>query len=433
MLGGTEGYTPLDQRQVLDTRNLQEVPFPEDPDARFDAVFAAIGNSEAKCVDLLLLRRFLMSSYEMHSEFNRVTKGVWKTNYSTEAGWARNSLVNIGLVAEADTLFYGSSEFVTGYRLTEAGESFGQPVAAFLLQKSLELPFPLNKLGTSSKRFKERPIVSRVKILEYLVYTPELKPNTKGVARAVGLEELSVGRHLRDLASLGLIDYSFFSNDRHGDIKYKLHTKTMPDQIQTAAKMPVITSLVKDVIFYMETLDRHSVTEEIKKRHPGLDVNPDEIRKVLADLSRKGLIVKIFGDPNSGRVRDNSLAVITESGMNFVLNVIEPIRSALTPEGSARLDEWKQLPWQDSASEGVSKHKATSNHANRLSLEESISEVMDHIIRNPGITRRKIEVGLDRHIGSSITALKRDGRVKQVKNGGNSKMLYSADYPFPET
>jgi len=43
------------QREILDVRVKKEGEFPEDPEKRFEAVFSAIGNSEAKCLTLLCL------------------------------------------------------------------------------------------------------------------------------------------------------------------------------------------------------------------------------------------------------------------------------------------------------------------------------------------------------------------------------------------
>src|SRR3989338_6827498 len=123
-------------REIVDVRVRREEEFPTDLEARFEAVFAAIGNSEAKCLTLLCLEQSVLSSWNLHKKFLRESSGVWKTSSTLQARYCENTLVPIGLVAAMDTLYFGSTEYIVGFRLTESGLKFGKPIAAFLLEKS---------------------------------------------------------------------------------------------------------------------------------------------------------------------------------------------------------------------------------------------------------------------------------------------------------
>src|SRR3989338_4940944 len=143
-------FTPEEnlKREVVDLKPKHGVEFPNENEAdkRFGEIFSAIGNSETKCLTLLLLNRSPQTDYDLYKKFIDISHGVWKSNVHSQGQYCRNSLVPIGLVAEADTLFYGATEYVTGYRLTQAGEKVGQPIAAFLLQKSSLFPFSLSEI-----------------------------------------------------------------------------------------------------------------------------------------------------------------------------------------------------------------------------------------------------------------------------------------------
>src|SRR3989344_224882 len=101
-------------REILDIRVNKEEEFPEDPEKRFETIFSAIGNSEAKCLTLLCLSKSPISRYDLHKKFLQESGYAWETARMLQADYCSYTLVPIGLVAEEDTLYYGSTEYITG-------------------------------------------------------------------------------------------------------------------------------------------------------------------------------------------------------------------------------------------------------------------------------------------------------------------------------
>lgn len=193
-------------REVIGVRIKREAEFPEDPKERFNAVFAALGNSEAKCLTLLSLSEGPLTRDALHAKFTEVSSGVWQTNRGSQTEYCYNTLIPIGLVAEADTLYFGATEYITGYRLKPAGQKFGQPIAAHLLAQSATLPYSLLEIfgQTSKGRGESRSVLNRAKILELLSNEEGL--TARDIANRLSIHEASVGRHLMGFSKLGLTE-----------------------------------------------------------------------------------------------------------------------------------------------------------------------------------------------------------------------------------
>src|SRR3990167_7798697 len=164
------------------------------------------------------MQPYPMTAGELYGEFLRATNRVWITSNTIQAQYARTTLSPIGLVAQEDFITYGSSEYVTGYRTTDAGEKYGKPIATFLLQKSSEIPQSLLQIfGLTSKSGGEtRSVLNITKILDFLNSKAEDYHLEIDVASQLNLGHQIVGRHLERLRRLGLVEYSSTSNEVTG-------------------------------------------------------------------------------------------------------------------------------------------------------------------------------------------------------------------------
>ncbi len=119
------------EAQVYRQKTVKEIEFPSEVEARFDAVFAAIGNSEAKILTLLALNRSLITQNDLYRRFSELSGGIWSTQVSTTSSHCEQSLIPIGLVAQESFIRQGSLDISVGFRTTESGEKYGKPIAAY--------------------------------------------------------------------------------------------------------------------------------------------------------------------------------------------------------------------------------------------------------------------------------------------------------------
>jgi len=410
---GPEGFHPEDPRQIIDTRVVREILFPEDPQARFEAIFAAIGNSEAKCVTLLTLQPYPITKNELHSEFLKVSSSVWDTSMLLQSSYVRQSLIPIGLVAQADAMFYGSSEFVTGYRLTEAGRTFGQPLAAFLLKQSLDLPYSLGKIfGHTSSSGTSRSPINRADILEYLNNHSDTTVRDTDMGRELCLDTRLLGDNLTILGAMGFAEYSSWTSDR-GDFTYVLTELEHEKQIHQVRSYAWLTKAVAQIMFDIKTASTQQVRDELEKRYGKKFHN---VGGILAGLLKQGLISTDF----IGGSR-HSKARITELGIRLVEDIVLPIKQVLAGEQEDILEEWRRIPWQDYAFKAIERYKIESGHANKRPIQEWIYDALGIILEHPGIRPIELKKLLNREVDDLLSILLKEGIIRKDRQGSTSR------------
>lgn len=415
----TEGLVPITQRHVVDTRTLREEPFPEDPQARFEAIFAAIGNSEAKCATLLNLPpNYPLTTAELHRAFMESTDEVWDLDYGTTQNYCEDTLMPIGFVARSDVLHYGRTQYSKGYKITEAGLKFGQPIAAFLLAKSPELPYSLEEIFGMTARGnggKTRGILNRVAILESL-YNSSKPGSSLKLAQELGIASAGTGDQLRSLRELGLIEYNAMSSESNGQIPYTFVDQPPPTKIKIIRNEATLTAVIYEIMKEIKTADYQKVAEECKKRLPNRTFETIRVGRILADLARQGLLSSDFA---IGGALSN--ASITDAGKRILEEIIIPIKKSLTEGGEELLAEWRKIPWQEYAPEAIRKHKSGSSHANERSRQEWAAEALRMIIDNPGIRTTEIASRLKTNTGIVLKILLDEGVARKEKDGKASR------------
>lgn len=405
-------------REILESRIKREKEFPQDPEKRFEALFAAIGNSEAKCLTLLCLSQNPLTGRDLRQKFLEESSRVWNVNYLTLATYCLRTLIPIGLVAEADILYYGATEYVTGFRLTKAGLKYGQPIAAFLLEQSAKLPNSLLKIfgPTSKGRGQTRSVINRVKILETLSRTkaPRRKRDI-----SQDLQMRLISSHLKHLANLGLVEYVSVNTEQEGFAPYVLCEGVQRKQVKIIKKDPNLTNQVADLLFKHKTVDVVSLAEELRKQYKYLlwkqkkkDSLKIRISNILTGLSRQKICRPILFI--GGKIQ--SQAKITTEGKRVVEEILFPIREALVGNDNL-LFSWRNISWQRYTREAVLKHYEASNIAHRKPIEDWVGEALTIISRNPGIRPSQIHSILRRDPGDLIKILSESGMVKKERQG----------------
>ena len=407
-----------DLKEIVDIRVKKEVEFPKDPEKRFEAIFAAIGNSEAKCLTLLTLSEKPLTAFELHHKFLEESGGVWKTDRKTPAAYCFNTLVPIGLVVEVDILHYESKVWVSGFRLTEAGIKYGQPIAAFLLEKSSNLPYSLLEIfGQTAKcSGKTRSVLNRARILEFLSQKDTVRRETD-ISKQLKLKaSTQICHHLRHLSQLGLIEYSSVNLEEKGFVKYILSENVARDKVEKVSTEPKLSSEIANLLFRLRKADANLLAEKLKKKYPKLSIDSLRVRasKILSGLSRQGVCYP--EGPFGKKIR--SQTKITSDGEKMVSGIIIPIKRALADDEDL-LSSWRKVTWQNYAEEGIAKHKEVSGCANPHSSKEWAYEALNIISQNPGIRRREIESLLPLALGTGriLKILLDQGKIRKEKQG----------------
>ena len=402
-------------REIIDVRVLREEEFPSDPEARFEAVFSAIGNSEAKCLTLLCLEQSVQTGWELHRRFLEASRRVWKTNRKLQANYCLKTLVPIGLVAEVDSLYDGVAEYVVGFRLTEAGRKYGQPAAVFLLEKSKDLPYSLNKIfgQTARGRGETRSVLNRAAILSSLAKNPR-EQRTVDIAGELGLEPTIVGSHLEHLSCLGLVDYQSVSTEEKGYASYELLKRADFSRVKSVRTLQNLTREVYRLLLELKAADAGQLAEILKSQFPKSKIATlkSEISRVLSGLSRQGVCQpQLFV---GGKIQ--SRAEISKLGAQIAQELILPIKQALADD-QRLLANWQAIPWQNFTAELIAKYKETSVHANSQARQEWMDKAMTIIAQNPGARPGEIQTLLGRNTTDLLRILLEEGKVRKERQG----------------
>jgi hypothetical protein len=408
-----EGAIPAETRQVLDTRNVQEIPFPEDPNERFEAIFAAIGNSEAKCLSLLCLEPYFMTVTDIKNRAEGATNGVWKRKQATYLSHLETTLQDIGLVVEADFIPYGSLKYTTGFRASEAGLKFGQPIAAFLLQKSSDFPHSLGELfSTTAKTGELRPIIRAVKILEYLYgldgYSTDLE-----IMSVVGGKDMS--GPLNRLGDVGLIEHESVNTEKTRQVQYSLTERANDIPIKTAYRLPTLTNQIAEIMLDLKTADYLTVTKELETRF-GKIVKRANVNGVISGLCTQGILSSDYRG-----ARRMSKSRITTEGKRLLEEVIFPIKQALSLDGEELLESWRKIDWRKYAVIGLQRNRETPTNLKRKSIQSWASDVLELVIADPGIRGIEIQRKINRISFDILRVLLDEGRIKKVKKGREAR------------
>lgn len=393
---------------------VKEGEFPTDPEKRFEAVFAAIGNSEAKCLTLLCLSDTLVTKQELWRRFNELSENAWVASRSVQATYCRASLIPIGLVAEESFVRQGTSNLAVGFRLTEMGKKYGVPVAAFLLEKSVGLLASLDEIfGKTGSSSFVRSVVTRTKILEYL-YEQTTTVRRNDIADSLGMLKESVSGHLKKLNEIGLVDYASVNFEKKGHVTYKLDDNAFREQVETVGSEASITKEIADLIFELGEVNGDIIFVAIRNKHANANEQSlrNRINNTLSGLSAQGICKRT----QFKGAEIHSEASLTEVGRSLVSTVIYPIKVALA--NSDVLDGWRRINWQEHARYAVTRHKESSGHANWHPEEERMAEILEAIrIQDSGIRPNELESLLGYDPVNFLRSLINKGFVVKEKKG----------------
>ncbi|MFH1332162.1 MAG: hypothetical protein ABIH63_02655 [archaeon] len=281
--------------KIKDRKIVRQREFPSFLDSRLTSILSCV-NSESKQTDLILLDENPKTGYQLKKEFDEVTSYQFSIKSGSHGGYCKKTFVPIGMVCEEKLLYNNFSKWVQAWSISDAGEHFGKPIAAFTLKKANEynLSF-LSLLGVTQSGGESRSPYNKVMILDMLSDTPMRRTD---LAELLKLAGVCVKEHLEELRDLRFINYESTSTEQKGWSEYKWTGKNLSDTKQVS-RYKALTEAVKNLI-----LDNPRIVLECNRTSEVLD------HKHLSDITN------IF----SGLVKQDILEVIKFKGSYILSN-----------------------------------------------------------------------------------------------------------------
>lgn len=164
----------------------------------------------------------------------------------------------------------------------------------------------------------------------------------------------------------------------------------------------------------MDTVNASDLAESLKDNFPRSSLKSlrQRISGVLAGLAKQ---VFCQADYFVGRERLSAARILPE-GRQIVQAIIRPIRAALADNWEL-VNSWRQINWQAEAAAAIARHRDSSGHINRKSVEQWVAEAFWVIAQNPGIRPREIKQVIGHESNRLLRLLLAQNKVRKVKKG----------------
>jgi predicted ArsR family transcriptional regulator len=413
---------------MSETRRI-EVPFPDDLEARMNAILSTV-NTELKSVTLLHLDDKAINEGDIRK---RIRESVGKEQYLPHAvvmgDYCDDTFVPMSLVARQEIIRDQGDIEEIGYSRTIAGKKYAQPLAAYALRWAVENEMSLyTVLRKVSSRGESRAPMNTILILKEL----EKRSGQSRVSDLVGsttLEITGVRSHLSLLKNAGFVDYESIGYGETGYVKYRWTDVRKIDEIETVAGQPALTESIAKELANCRLTDAYTLKERI-----GYHGQISNVAKLLAGLRRQRAVESIRWE---GRIR--SEVVRTESGTRFITNFIGKLELVLSDERSALRDIEAATDFLSSdkaakkryACEAIELYRQVSPNINARPRSETNERIKICVAQNPGITAAEIKKELSvqiRTVQNYLKALVDNGVIRTEEVHKEARLRY-----FPAT
>ncbi len=286
-----------------------------------------------------------------------------------------------------------------------------------LLTKSKDLPYSLHAVfgPTQSTGGKTRSVTTRAHVLEELG-SADNPLTVADIANKLDIRMHVVGRHLKLLNNLGLVEYdSLGGEERRAQLKFRLNERVLRSQVKKVRSMKILTEETVDILFRVKEVSYQSLFEMLRPSH--VNIKDQSIRNaiyvVINGLVMQGICKKAKYRAGYAYSRTN----ITENGRAIVNEIILPIKRALSGDEEL-LDRWKKINWGGYAKDALAKYIESSGYCNRHTQEERTAQVLLVIKENiGGIRPNKIKSLLGFNPGNHLKFLLDQHLVVRKKQG----------------
>lgn len=301
-------------------------PFPQPLEERFSAVLSCV-NTEWKSIVLagILDLHEPKSCQTMRSEFRAIAGKCHVPAAPTLAQYADHTFVPIGLVALKVMMRIGGMPMeINEWCLTDAGERYGAPIAAFSLDWATRHNTSLYPiLGPTLSPGDSRSPYNRAMLLLKLAENPAMPLRTIDLANHILLDEGSVYFHLLALKRAGFVNYDSVNPEERGWAKYAWVESKDREEAKSnkeiGHKYRTLKEKVTDLLSRSgRPMDCNEIAAKLSYPYPG------NVSKILSDLKEHGYARCEW----QSKIKQSD-ARITDAGAEFVESYIKPVRDAL--------------------------------------------------------------------------------------------------------
>lgn len=303
-----------DRRVIRTTRH----EFPKDPEKRLENMLYIV-NTEPKIITVGFCLEDSVPKTQCHLQksFLELAEGHWTPHPASFRAYCEQTLLPAG-VAEELIISEGRTTPSIGWRLTEEGNKYARPIAAFALKHAVDNNISMcTLLGSINSRGDRRAPYNRFLILDSL---RDREPKREvDIATNINSDPECIRRHLEKLKNVGLVSYDSVGAESSGWAIYSWIDGRNPEDVEIVGHRK---SLTKDIANHLKRLGK-SERNEIAKL---VNYTASSVSNILGGLERQGFI-----KPDrwiGGHIQ--SEARITDAGFDFLHN-LDRIRNA---EGS---------------------------------------------------------------------------------------------------
>ena len=302
---------------------IREEPFPEDTEGRLNNLLNIV-NTELKSLSLLhLSREHAYTGSELYSKVRQTLQGKgYLPSPVSFSKYCSDTLYPIGTVAKEEIIADNGITRSCAYRLTDAGEKYGLPLAAFALDWAIKHKQSLfSTLGSTISPGKSRAPFNRAKMLEILAETSDITESSLG--NRIDISPSAIVTHCRALQRQGLVQFASvgkYSEHRGSHIYEFLNNERKP---QTVESRVTLTEQVYTAIKELQRANYHTIAEKVVYPHPS------NISRVLSALESQGILKR--SSPWIVKEKRSSIS-ITPQGRAFVTLFLSPVKRALSSE-----------------------------------------------------------------------------------------------------
>lgn len=379
----------------------------EEPDRLF-GLLAAVGNSEAKALTLVVMRDgqiFTRGDLGRAVMVRQAAGRRWAINRSLPFSYCRNSLSPIGLVTREAI----NPDFSTyGYQITDYGRTTGIPLAGALLKWSYDHPsFSLYWMfGQTNSKFpqteepadKKRAPKTRCKIFRQLLTNPADRIRTVDLAQRIGEKEGLVSGHLDSLFRNNVISYTTIERGQQF-VFFRWNSQAPPEQPEPYKGYPTLSSRVYEVLrthpdqdlSIGEILGQLRLASRIKEtilRH--------EISVICSNLVRQGYVNRQkFGGSVQSEIVISPEQRVAVSSLIDLLDRFHDQNQRVIEEGRRFADTVLVSP--ELFSDLMLKAQQASPHANQWDIDETDTDIISLVQQFPNCTLGQIAQTLKEH------------------------------------
>ncbi len=321
------------------THSRQEVKFPAALEGRMEAILASL-NSAPKAAVLLLLSESLIDTASLNKAYVDTASGSqMPIKRDMAESYCRDSLCRIGLVSEEVAIDYFGQEKSVGFKLTRAGEIFGLPAAALVLDFETSHNFSVYPvLGQSMlARGEHRAPITRAKTIKSLAKGERRQID---ICLELGINHERARSSLIALRNAGVVEYtSFTPQTGENQVSFSINKEDAVEANQVRGKREFTDA----VIGAARTLDQQGlpITQaavfELVQGAGGAATEKNVrtlISQTLTDLAdRQHFLTRI---QFKGREIYSSIK-LTDKGKTIAIEFLAPLEDLLTDTGSETL------------------------------------------------------------------------------------------------